>query len=170
MAASSYEDLFNIQEHFEDAFKSYFSSSGFSPFVTGDNDDAPDDYIDIHFNPGGSAGHDALRGVTGTGELESDWFNGVLTLVIRSRRETPLDAALTGIRRKHAQDVAKIRVLMLRGKINASSDFNLDYYLFNGFELASHQNTIADDSRGIEATLLVYNIKYYIKNDAWPIA
>ncbi len=181
-AATYLEDLFNVQEHFEDAFAAYFDAHGFTTYRTGDTISRPDRLLIIQFMPGGATGLQASPDFTNLTHAEHCEFSGVLNIWLSNNREGPANSRLTtakgadfDARRRMSRDIAVIRCLMLHNSVNnttgsySSQPLSLDFHTISyAIRFLGGQDTIADPERGIEGHEMQYEIKYRIKPDAWP--
>jgi hypothetical protein len=172
-AAPSYEALFNTKSVFEAALSSFFTLNGLSAYTSRGQEDMPDSRVEIEYEPGQSAGHQATRATTGTGELELDWFQGNIAIRIITERAVVGNSPDAAISNVHAYNVARCKVLMLRGSINGATpgivaSLDLPYHRIVVQSFAGQQDTIPEN--GFDETVLVYGVQAQILSDAWPVA
>lgn len=172
-AAPSYEALFDTQNVFEAALSAYFTANGLAAFTSRGQEDMPDSRVEIQYEPGQSVGHQATRTSTGTGELELDWFQGNIGIRIVTERAVVGSSPDAAIGNLHSYNVARCKVLMLRGSINGTtpgieSALALPYHKIVVQSFAGQQDSIPDN--GFDETLLGYGIQTQILSVAWPVA
>ena len=167
-AASSLEKLFDTQAVFETALETYAAANGLSAYVSRSTATLTDSRIECQFVPGAAQGHQATRTTSKTGWAEQDMFAG--SIGWRVQTERAVVAAHTGFASVHDYNVARIKVLMLRGAINGTIDgitaLVIPYHriVIEGF--SGQTPTIEDDA--YDVTELEYSVSYQLMSDAWP--
>lgn len=169
-AAPSLERLFDTQSIFETAVDAYLTANGLSAYVSRTADKMPDSHIEAQMVPGGAANHQATKTTTHTGQPEQDWFAGTINFRVQTERAIVAAAPVAGFNSIHDYNVARVKVLMLRGAINGTisgvTALAVPYHRIAVEGFAGQTPTLEDDA--FDVTELAWNISYQILQDAWP--
>jgi hypothetical protein len=171
-AAPSLEALSDTQDIFETALAAYFTANGLTGYTSRGAADMSDTRIQIIYEPGPSTGHQATRTTTGTGWPELDWFNGNVMLLIRTDRVRDTASPDATITTRHDYNVARCKVLMMRGALNGTiagiTALSLPYHTITVQGFSGQQDTTTDDA--FDECQIGYAIQMQIRPDAWPVA
>ncbi len=170
-AAPSLEALFNTQHVFEDAFAAYLLANGVTAYTSRTATDLPDSRVEVNYEAGPAAGHQATRTTSKTGWPEEDWFSGVIRFTVHTERAKDTASPDAAIPKSHDYLVARMKVLMLRGCINGTRGgvtgmASLPYHRITVSGFTGQVSAVADDAYDI--TELAYAIQTQILPDAWP--
>ncbi len=173
-AAPSLEKLFDTQAVWEAAFAAYLEANGMGCYTSRVNSNMPDARVICTVTPSGSvAGHQATTTTSKTGQPEQDMFSASIEFMVGCERAVAPASPVSGFATIFDYNVARLKVLMLRGSINGTVDgitaLSLPYHRIALLSFSAQTPTTESGPNGeFDQTQLTWGVTYQILADAWP--
>ena len=159
--ASSLQDLYQFEKHFEDAGKTFLeSATGISVFTSASGDDFVTPRIEIQFTTGEATLPDDAPITSSPSLSQGEYRKHDAQFEVR----IITDGTQGQTRSAHFEYVGEVRVALLRSSSNWDST-TLPYY---GLKFIRQLQTSRETEGDFQMTTLVYQIFFSIRENAFP--
>lgn len=163
MAATTLEELWNIEGNVEDAFKSWLADKSIELQVSESELTLDDNYIATEFELGATTQH-VNPAIGDAGEY--DQFECTVSVIVRTRRHGEEDSQTAAISNRHQELVGHVRKWLSVSQARGSAlETYMNYYRLDFLRPGA---TAYNQEADFTETVLSYNGQISILTTSWP--